>query len=196
MDHQWWHEVTSPTNVQIWEERLDKESFGEISELVINISNIAWCLSSYIGMFENEVTWPELEEPCITNLTLSAPLRKHLSVWPRSSKISGNKQLWQKLNMLSFLICMLLPIMSHAVEVHEVILNILHRLVFNYVHCSSEKEAIIVHSNVFLSNILCQHCQVSSYMPDNETTVELRLTLKSRLGFASNINTITISVIW
>ena len=85
--------------------------------------------------------------------------------------------------------------MSHAVEVHEVILNILHRLVFNYVHCSSEKEAIIVHSNVFLSNILCQHCQVSSYMPDNETTVELRLTLKSRLGFASNINTITITVI-
>ena len=68
--------------------------------------------------------------------------------------------------------------------------------VFNYVHCSSEKEAIIVHSNVFLSNILCQHCQVSSYMPDNETTVELRLTLKSRLGFASNINTITITVIW
>ena len=66
-------------------------SFGEISELVINISNIAWCLSSCIGMFENEVTWPELEEPCITNLTLSAPLRKHLSVWPRSSKTSGNK---------------------------------------------------------------------------------------------------------
>ena len=61
-DYQWWHEVNSPTNVPIWKERHDKKSFNR-------------CLSSQIGMFENEVTWPELEEPCITNLTLSAPLK-------------------------------------------------------------------------------------------------------------------------
>ena len=90
-DHQWWHDVTSPTNVKIGEKRHDKKSLSVTRELVINmtwclssslrmitwlarkhqcISNIAWCLSSQIGMFWNEVTWPELEKPCITNLTL------------------------------------------------------------------------------------------------------------------------------
>ena len=128
--------------------------------------------------------------------TLELSVQWGNTVWPRSRKISGNKQLWQRLDMLSFAICMMLPILSQAVEVHEVILSMLHpSLIFQ--PCSSEKEAIIVNVlSSFPTFILCHHYQVSSYMPDNETTVELRLTLKSRLDFASNINTITITVIW
>ena len=136
-------------------------------------------------------SWRSHVSPTWHSRTLS-PVRKH-------SKISGNKQLWQNLKMLCLLIGMMLPILSQAVEVHEVILSMLHpSLIFQ--PCSSEKEAIIVNVlSSFPTFILCHHYQVSSYMPDNETTVELRLTLKSRLDFASNINnitTITITVIW